>query len=90
MKSRTTGQQLPHIAQLPSKLSFAWTDKGHTIPRCKLADSFNFMMGLIEGEPYPIRSQGKEKRTDSTIIHLNRDPWPTAYCDDNYVLDESL
>ena len=90
MKSRTSGQQLPHITQLPPKLSLTWTEKGHNVTRCKLVDSFNFIMGLIEEEPYPIRSQRKEKRTDTTIIHLNRDPWPTSYYEGNYVLDESL
>ncbi|MEP6794364.1 MAG: hypothetical protein ABJB16_08565 [Saprospiraceae bacterium] len=88
MKSILSGKQPPHIIELTHPLlKSGGTERN--ITRCKLVDSFNFVMGLIEEEPYPVRNP--TRRTIMEIKRVNvadHESWKSGFYKDDYTFEE--
>ncbi|MBK9982958.1 MAG: hypothetical protein IPP15_11145 [Saprospiraceae bacterium] len=85
MKNITSVQAPHHIAKLSIHSPLEWNGNAWKAKRCKLIDSFNFVKGLIEEEPYPIRNPLKERKPDGHPAHLyDRKLWLADFYKDDY------
>lgn len=87
MKSITQGQQITHIPRLSVHHPLSWDGTESKTPRSRLVDSFNFLMGLIEEEPYPVR---KHVKPETKLIALQkRETWQSDFYKDDYIDEEN-
>lgn len=88
MKSRTLIPILQQPHQITkSQINSPLTFETNTPSKSRLMDSFNFMMGLIEAEPFSFIKNTQSGTKSSEQIN-NRDQWQTIYYQDDYAVGE--
>jgi len=72
MKSRTLPepiQQPPHISSISIQSPIGWNEEQKS-PRCRLVDSYHFMMDLINADPYPVKNTIKKEKSAATKLNV--------------------
>ncbi|HZV68498.1 MAG TPA: hypothetical protein VFG10_03110 [Saprospiraceae bacterium] len=79
MKSRTLPapiQQPPHISPISIQSPLGWKEVQKS-PRCRLVDSYQFMMGLINADPSPVKNTAKRAKPATGKLNVTYgDAWP--------------
>ena len=81
MKSRTLPEpfQPPHISPVSVQSPLIWNEQQKFPARCRLLDSYNFIMDLINADPHPVKNTVKKAKPVSGKLTVTYgDAWPPA------------